>query len=74
MGVCILYSEAYLRKHPKADDKLIETQIAATLKHVLLQKGLKIKCMRTKKAILSSGMQLHAMSLRTIWSVSFPFG
>ena len=74
MGVCILYSEAYLRKHPKADEKLIETQIAATLKQVLLQKAIKIKCMHTKKAILSSGMQLHAMSLRTIWSISFHLG
>ena len=27
-----------------------------------------------QKAILSSGMQLHAMSLHTIWSISFPFG
>ena len=74
MGECILYSEAYLRKHPKADEKQIETQIAATLKQPLLQKAFKIKCMRTKKAILSSGMQLHAMSLRTTWSISFPFG
>ena len=74
MGVCILYSEAYLRKHPKADEKLIETQIAATLKQTLLQKAIKIKCMHAKKAILSSGMQLHAMSLRTIWSISFHLG
>ena len=74
MGVCILYTEAYLRKHLKADEKLIETQIAATLKQALLQKAIKIKCMHTKKAILLSGMQLHAMSLRTIWSISFPFG
>ena len=27
-----------------------------------------------QKAILLSGMQLHAMSLRTIWFISFPFG
>ena len=27
-----------------------------------------------RKAILTIGMQLHAMSLRTIWSISFPFG
>ena len=27
-----------------------------------------------RKAILRIGMQLHAMSLRTIWSISFPFG
>ena len=39
MGVCILFSEAYLRNHPKADEKLIETQIAATLKQAPLQKG-----------------------------------
>ena len=26
------------------------------------------------KAILTIGMQLHAISLRTIWSISFPFG
>ena len=69
MGVCILFSEAYLRKHPKADEKLIETQIAATLKQALLQKAIKIKCMRTKKAILSSGMQLHAMSLVNFFSI-----
>ena len=74
MSVCILYSEAYLRKHPKADKKLIETQITATLKQALLQKAIKIKCMRTKKAILSSSMQFHEMSLRTIWTISFPFG
>ena len=74
MGVCILYSEAYLRKHPKADEVLIETQIAATLKQALLQKAIKIKCMRTRKAILSSGMQLHAMSLRTFWTISFHLG
>ena len=27
-----------------------------------------------RKAILTIGMQLHVMSLRTIWSISFPFG
>ena len=27
-----------------------------------------------RKAILMIGMQLHAMSLLTIWSISFPFG
>ena len=27
-----------------------------------------------RKAILTIGMQLHAMSLHTIWSISFPFG
>ena len=62
MGVCILYSEAYLRKHPKADEKLIETQIAATLKQALLQKAIKIKCMCTKKAIfraVCNYMQCH---------------
>ena len=26
-----------------------------------------------RKAILTIGMQLHAMSLRTIWSISVPF-
>ena len=38
MGVCTLFSEAYLRNHPKADEKQIETQIAATLKQAPLQK------------------------------------
>ena len=27
-----------------------------------------------RKAILKIGMQLHAMSLGTIWSISFPLG
>ena len=27
-----------------------------------------------RKAILTIGMQLYVMSLRTIWSISFPFG
>ena len=27
-----------------------------------------------RKVILTIGMQLHAVSLRTIWSISFPFG
>ena len=74
MGLCILYSEAYLRKHPKADEKLIETQIAATLKQALLQKAIKIKCMRTKKAILSSGMPLHAMSFVPFGQFLFHLG
>ena len=69
MGVCILYSEAYLRKHPKADEKLIETQIAATLKQALLQKAIKIKCMRTKKAILSSSMQCHCVPFGQFLSI-----
>ena len=72
--ILILINSTDPDEHPKADEKLFETQIAATLKQALLQKAIKIKCMCTKKAILSSGMQLHAMSLGTIWSISFPFG
>ena len=63
MGVCILYSEAYLRKHPEADKKLTETQITATLKQALLQKAIKIKCMRTKK---SNSYERYAISCDVI--------
>ena len=76
MGVCILYSEAYLRKRPKADEKLIETQIAATLKQALLQKAIKIKCMRTKKsnsfkryAITCNVIAYHLVNFFSIWVI-----
>ena len=46
----------------------VNTQLKSSKK-----KAIKMKCVRTKKAILTIGMQLHAMSLHTIWSISFPF-
>ena len=38
------------------------------------KKAIEIKCVRTKKQLCPISMQLHVMSLHTIWSILLLFG
>ena len=72
MGVCILYSEAYLRKHPKADEKLIETQMTATLKQGCCKKQLKLNACVPKKQffrVVCNFMRCHCVPFNQFFSI-----